>query len=221
MQSGHPFGHALSGRPSRHHRRLVAPRRRAARATASGPLTIAATPDRLTIDGRAPARPDPALGELAALLHSHLVGELRVLSGADPAAWRSFLLLLGRSAEELLVEGGIARLWAAAGGQHVEIREIDYAQVLRERSSGGDAEWDSIIEHCLAGDAVELDDATVKALLDIASDAGRLRDLVRRIDEEATESGGEPRAGAGAGSFAAAAWRRRRGMPSPSVSRRS
>ena len=162
----------------------------AARATASGPLTIAATPDRLTIDGCAPARPDPALGELAALLHSHLVGELRVLSGADPVAWRSFLLLLARSAEELLVDGGITRLWAAAGGQHVEIREIDYAQVLRERSSGGGAEWDTIIEHCLAGDAIELDDATVRALLDIASDAGRLRDLVRRIDEGATESGG-------------------------------
>src|SRR6186997_3606268 len=52
----------------------------ATHATATGPLTIAATPDRLTIDGRAPARPDPALGELAALLHSHLVGELRVLN---------------------------------------------------------------------------------------------------------------------------------------------
>jgi HEAT repeats/PBS lyase HEAT-like repeat len=158
----------------------------ASRATASGPLTIAATPDRLTIDGRAPARQDPALGELAALLHSHLVGELRILSGADPAAWRSFLLLLGRSAEDLLGEGGIARLWTGAGGQHVEIREIDYAQVLRDRPSGSHAEWDAIIEHCLAGDAVELDDATVKALLGIASDAARLRDLVRRIDEEAT-----------------------------------
>jgi len=162
----------------------------AARATAHGPLTIAATPDRLTIDGRAPARPDAALGELAALLHSHLVGELRILNGAEPAAWRSFLLLLGRSADELLLEGGIARLWAAAGGQHIEIREIDYAQVLRERPTGGRAEWDTIIEHCLAGNAVELDDATVKALLEIASDADRLRDLVRRIDEEASESGG-------------------------------
>jgi HEAT repeat protein len=162
----------------------------AARATAAGPLTIAATPDRLTIDGRAPARPDPALGELAALLHSHLVGELRILNGADPAAWRSFLLLLGRSAEDLLVEGGIARLWAGAGGQHIEIREIDYAQVLRERATGAYAEWDAIIEHCLAGDAVELDEAMLKALLDIASDAARLRDLVRRIDEEATASAG-------------------------------
>jgi len=162
----------------------------ATHATATGPLTIAATPDRLTIDGRAPARPDPALGELAALLHSHLVGELRILNGADPGAWRSFLLLLGRSAEELLVEGGISRLWSGSGGRHVEIREIDYAQVLREHASGSHAEWDAIIEHCLAGDAVELDDATLKALLDIASDAGRLRDLVRRIDQEATESGG-------------------------------
>jgi hypothetical protein len=162
----------------------------AARATAGGPLTITATPDRLTIEGRGPARPDPALGELAVLLHSHLVGELRILSGADPPAWRSLLLLLGRPPEELLVEGGIARLWAAGGGQHVEIREIDYAQVLRERPSASHAEWDSIIKYCLAGDAVELDEATVKALLDIASDADRLRDLVQRIDEEATESGG-------------------------------
>ena len=68
----------------------------AARATAGGPLTITATPDRLTVEGRGPARPDPALGELAVLLHSHLIGELRILNGADPPAWRSFLLLLGR-----------------------------------------------------------------------------------------------------------------------------
>jgi HEAT repeat protein len=162
----------------------------ATRATALGPLTITALPDRLMVEGRAPARADPALGELAVLLHTHLVGELRLLGGADHQAWRTFLLLLGRPAEELLIEGGIARLWATAGGQHVQIREIDYSEVLRERTSGAYAAWDQIVAYCLAGDAVDLDEATVKALVDIAADAGRLSELARHIDEEAVESGG-------------------------------
>jgi HEAT repeat protein len=162
----------------------------ATRATALGPLAITALPDRLTVEGRAPARADPALGELAVLLHSHLVGELRVLGGADSQAWRTFLLLLGRPAEELLVEGGIARLWATAGGQHVQVREIDYSEVLRERTSGINAAWDAIVAHCLAGDAIDLDEPTVKALVEIASDASRLSELARRIDDEAIESGG-------------------------------
>ena len=98
----------------------------ATRVTAGGPLTITVLPEALQVDGRAAARPDAAIGELAVLLHQHLVGELRVLGGAEPAAWRTFLLLLGRTTEELLAEGGIARLWSTTGGTHLQIREIDY-----------------------------------------------------------------------------------------------
>ncbi len=164
----------------------------ARRATSPGTMTIAVLPDRLTVDGRAPAREDPALGELAALLHGHLVGELRLSDGADPAAWRGFLLLLARPSEELLLEGGIGRLWAATGGQHVQLREIDYAEVLRERKSGLDAAWQSIIQYCLEGDAVDLDEETLKTLADIAGDHERLSELTRRINDESAEGGGAP-----------------------------
>ena len=30
-------------------------------------------------------------------------------------------------------------------GRHVELREIDYAEVLRERSGGESAAWDKVI----------------------------------------------------------------------------
>src|SRR5512134_3854298 len=100
----------------------------AARATAGGAMTITVLPDGLLVDNRAPVRPDPAIGELADLLHSHLVGELRLIGAADPPAWRTFLLLLARTTEDLLTEGGIGRLWATTGGAHLQIREIDYAE---------------------------------------------------------------------------------------------
>ena len=162
----------------------------AARATAPGPLTITVLPDALLVDNRAASRPDPAIGELATLLHQHLVGELRLVGAADPQAWRTFLLLLGRTTEELLTEGGIGRLWATAGGTHLQIREIDYAEVLRERRAGPEAAWETIVANCLAGEAADLDDQTVQALLEIAGDPQRLAELTRRIDEDAATDGG-------------------------------
>jgi hypothetical protein len=162
----------------------------ATRVTAGGPLTVTVLPAGLQVDGRAAARPDAAIGELAALLHQHLVGELRVLGGADPAAWRTFLLLLGRTTEELLAEGGIARLWSTSGGTHLQIREIDYAEVLRERKTGTEAAWDDIVAHCLSGSATDLDPETMGALLEIAGDAERLARLTTRIDEDAAGMGG-------------------------------
>src|SRR5713101_3616041 len=52
------------------------------------PLKITATPDSLLMDGRAPARQDPAISELAVMLHDHLVGELTVHPGGDVESWR-------------------------------------------------------------------------------------------------------------------------------------
>ena len=45
------------------------------------------------------------------------------------------LSLLATSPEEIRNEGGLTRAWQAVGGGPVEIREIDYAEVLRERDS--------------------------------------------------------------------------------------
>jgi HEAT repeat protein len=159
-------------------------------ATLRAPLKITVLPDALLLDGRAPARGDQAIGELAALLHDHLVGELIVHPGGDLDAWRSFLLLLGRTPEAVRTEGGIARLWTTMAGRHVEMREIDYAEVLRERSGGDTAAWEKVIANCLQGDAFELDEETIKAMLEIAGDEKRLGDLVSALEARAGESGG-------------------------------
>jgi HEAT repeat protein len=159
------------------------------RALVEGPLSISVVPGTLLVGQAAPARPDPAIAELADLLHGHLIGELRVVSAADPSGWRDFLLLLAQPPTDVQAQGGIARLWQATGGPHVEVREVDYAEVLREREAGIAAHWDTIIEHCLQGDALELDDETLRVLLEIAGDSARLADLASQVDERARGRG--------------------------------
>src|SRR5207249_767947 len=118
------------------------------------PLRITVLPDSLLLDGRAAPRPDPAIGELAVLLHDHLVGELTVHASGDVEAWRRFLLLLARTPVTIRAEGGIARVWTMMAGRHVELREIDYAEVLRERKQGQAADWDTVVANCLQGDVM-------------------------------------------------------------------
>jgi hypothetical protein len=53
------------------------------------------------------------------------------------------LLLLARAPDDLTASGGIGPAWTSTGRTHFEIREIDCAEVLRERG-GGEADWDRI-----------------------------------------------------------------------------
>ena len=161
----------------------------AAKATTAGPLVVTVLPDGLLIEGQAPARADTAVAELAALLHEHLVGALTIHAGANSDVWLSFFGLLARPIEEIRESGGIARLWAVKGSRAIDIQEIDYAEVLRERSTGGSAEWERIVANCLQTDAVDLDEKTVKALLDVAGDADRLAELVMLLQERSGSGG--------------------------------
>src|SRR5439155_16471943 len=135
-------------------------------------------------------RPDAAIGELAVLLHGHLVGELTVHPGGDVGAWRTFLLLLGRAPDSVRTQGGIARVWTTMAGRHVELREIDYAEVLRERKNGESADWDAVVANCLQGDAFTLDEETIQALVEIAGDAEKLAELVSALETRGGEGGG-------------------------------
>lgn len=162
----------------------------AAKATAAGPLMMTVVPDGLLIDGRAPARVDTAVAELAALLHERLVGALAVHTGTDSDAWLSLFVLLARPIEEIRDGGGIARMWGLTGHRAIEIQEIDYSEVLRERSEGRAAEWEQIVANCLHTDAVDLDEKTLKALLEVAGDADRLAELVLLLEERAGSGGG-------------------------------
>jgi HEAT repeat protein len=153
------------------------------------PLTLTVLPDSVLADGRPPARPDPSLAELATLLHDHLVGEIVIHPGGDLDAWRSFLLLIGRSPESVRAEGGISRAWTMLAGRHIDLREIDYTQVLRERTSSATATWDTIIKNCLEGTAFELDEEGVRELLAITGDAERLTELMTTIESKSSGAG--------------------------------
>jgi hypothetical protein len=152
-----------------------------ARLAASGDVTLVVMPNSLVIDGRAPVRPDQSIIELADLLHNRLVGNLQIERLADAADWHAFLLLLAKPAEDLMSQGGIASAWAATGRAHFAIAEIDYAEVLRERAAGDEAAWDRIIENCLRGNAVDLDEDTLAGLLELAGDPARFGDFLGRL----------------------------------------
>ena len=153
------------------------------------PLRVQVLADDLRLDGRNLPRTDPAIAELAGLLHAHSIGELIVHPDGDFQAWRTFLLLLGRPADAVRSEGGIAQLWTAGGGRHVELREIDYAHVLRERPAGQSAAWEQILASCLRGEAPPLDDEAVENLLKAAGDSVILNDLMATVEAHADRSG--------------------------------
>jgi len=156
------------------------------------PLTLTVHPDGLLLDDRAPVKPDTAINELAALLHGHVIGQMTVHPGGDVEAWRTFLLMLGRTPESVRAEGGITRAWAALEGRHVELREIDYAEVLREKSSGLPAAWDKLIAHCLHGAALHLDDDAIAELLGVAADPEKLNELMAATDAAMETGAGIP-----------------------------
>jgi hypothetical protein len=159
-------------------------------ASLNAPLRLTVLPESLLLDERALPRQESAVGELATLLHSHLIGQLTINPGGDAEAWRSFLLLLARTPESIRTDGGISRVWATMAGRHVELREIDYSEVLRERTGGESAVWDKVLANCLQGMAFDLDETAVQELLGIAGDADRLADLMAAVEEGASDSGG-------------------------------
>lgn len=160
-----------------------------AHAVAQGPFTITVEPDTLTVTGLRLARPDTAVNELAALLHSHRVGALTLEGRLTGAAWHSFLMLLAQPPEEVRSEGGISAAWTAAGGGPLAIREIDYALVLREGSGGTPIVWDRVLQDFLQGDGRTPDSGAVASFMQIATDAGRLSDFLPQALTVATEQG--------------------------------
>lgn len=156
--------------------------------TASGPFTLQIHPKTIFIADAGPAKPDPAIIELSDLLRRQLVGTLTLNAGADAESWRTLLMLLSRSPEEVRAGGGIARLWATAGGPSIEIVEIDYAEVLREKQ-GDAAAIEQVIAAALAGPQLELDDSAMRTLLEIVGDPARLSELMHQLEASTTEKG--------------------------------
>jgi hypothetical protein len=154
----------------------------------TGPFRLEVRADSLLLNGAVAPRPDPAIGELAEVLYRHMIGALTVNAAADADSWRTLLLLLARTPEEVRGDGGIGRLWATAGGPSLDIVEIDYAEVLREKQ-GDAATIDQIIAAALAGPQMQIDDTAMQALLGIIGDPERFQQLMTQL-EAATAEGG-------------------------------
>ena len=165
------------------------------RLTATGPLQLHVRPDQLLIGTAMLPKPDQGVRELAELLHRHLIGALTVNAGADADSWRTLLLLLARAPEEVRADGGIAHLWATAGGPSVEIRQVDYAEVLREKK-GEEASIDEIIAAALAGTPIPLDDEDLDAMLALLADPEKVAVLMARLDAVAKEHGADAKVAA-------------------------
>jgi hypothetical protein len=151
----------------------------------NGPFRIQVHADELLTDGARMPRFDPGVSELAALLHRHLIGALTVNAGADADSWRTLLLLLARSPEDIRADGGIAHLWSKAGGPSLEIQEIDYAEVLRDKQHGVAATIEMIVAAAVAGPRLDLDETGMAALLDILADPAKLEQLIRELERSA------------------------------------
>lgn len=158
--------------------------------TASGPFAMQIHPHTIYVGDAAPAKPDAAIVELSDLLRRQLVGTLTINAGAGADSWRTLLMLLSRSPEDVRADGGIAHLWATAGGPSIEIVEIDYAEVLREKQ-GDSATIDRIIAAALAGPQLELDDSAMRTLLEIVGDPARLTELMRQLEAGTADKGVE------------------------------
>ncbi|MEP6918034.1 MAG: HEAT repeat domain-containing protein, partial [Acidobacteriota bacterium] len=150
-------------------------------------IQIQVRADALLLGGALATRPDPAIAELADVLYRHVIGGITVTAAADGESWRTLLLLLARAPEEVRADGGIGRLWATAGGPSLEITEIDYAEVLRDKQ-GIAATIDQILAAALAGPQLELDDSAMAALVDVVGDAAKLDQLMAQLD---TTTGGD------------------------------
>src|SRR5688572_2667365 len=161
----------------------------ASRITAQGSVNIGVVPDNLFLDGAAPGRPDQAVRETAALLHDHMIGILTLHSSPDPDAWLPFLNLLAKPLDEVRASGGIARMWMATGQRHLELQEIDYADILRERSDGMATTWDDIIRACLNLDS-PLDEETLRGLLEVCGDPERFGELLVVLEQNGENSMG-------------------------------
>jgi HEAT repeat protein len=159
------------------------------RITAKGSVTLGVVPDNLLMDGAASSKPDQAVRETAALLHDHMIGLITLHSSPDPEGWLPFLHILAKSFDEVRSSGGIGRLWAATGQRHLDLQEIDYADILKERSGNQESHWNDIIRGCLNLDS-PLDEGSLRELLEVCGNGERFSEFVLTLEQNGETSMG-------------------------------
>ena len=173
----------------------------AGRMTANGPVILGVLPDNLLLGGSGAQKPDQAVRETGALLHDHMIGMLTMHASPNPESWLPFLQLLATPIDEVRAGGGVSRLWAATGQRHLDIQEIDYADILRDRGAGEQSQWDDIIRACMNLDS-PLDDEALRNLVEMCGDPERFGEFIIALES----------ADGGTGSKAAALIRMLRGV---------
>jgi hypothetical protein len=149
--------------------------------TASEALRATVLPHTLLIDGRAPAKADPALAKLATALHLHRISGLTVRNAGDASMWQQLLALVGRPTEEIREAGGIGHLWSESGGitnatylRSVEVREVDYEQLLRNQALGDPLTLEEMFDRLESGTPEAMGSAAQALLAEIVADAEKL-----------------------------------------------
>ena len=158
----------------------------------NGTFPVTVLPDALLIGGRGLTKPDPAATELAALLHLQLISEFTLTGTPDSGEWHTFLSLLAKTPEDARAIGGVAKAWAATGHTSIALKEIDYAEVLRERSGTGEsASWDRILATLSddQGSASGVEPPTMATMLNMASDPAQLAQFADRLQAHGRASG--------------------------------
>lgn len=155
-----------------------------------GRFAIGVRPDTLLVGGRGLSKPEPAAGELAALLHQHLIGEITLSGSLDHAGWHALLSMLAKSPEEVRSLGGATKEWERIGTKAISFVEIDYAELLRERSGGVSATWDRILD--MLGEELGTGMAGMNELLKLTADPSELAAFAQRLQERGKAAGDDP-----------------------------
>lgn len=163
-------------------------------ATQNGPFTITVLPDALLVNGRGLAKPEPSAGELAAMLHQQLVGELTLFDPLDNNGWHTFLSLLAKSPEDTRALGGVKKVWEETGTKAITLTEIDYADILRERAGSGEsASWDRILaamkNEASDGSGTVGEPATMQDMMALTDDPERLAQFAQKLQDVGKASG--------------------------------
>ncbi|MBI3262506.1 MAG: HEAT repeat domain-containing protein, partial [Acidobacteria bacterium] len=162
----------------------------------SFPFAIGVAPDTLLVNGAAPAASDPAIAELASLLHEHDIIHLTLVTAPPPAALEGLLDLLKRDPEDVRAAGGPAKLWSVSLHKSIAIQQIDYAKLFADREilrpvARRDDLWRAIVHSFDTGSGV-LDEAAQERLLEIAGDASEIKELARALTASRVTAGGAP-----------------------------
>jgi hypothetical protein len=168
-------------------------------ATYNGPFTITVLPDTLLVGGRGFAKPEQSVVELAVLLHQQLIIEMTLFDRLDSSAWHAFLTLLAKSPEDARAVGGVAKAWEETGNKAIALKEIDYAEVLRERAGGGEsATWDRILaalqeekeeQPAGTGGGEGGGEGSMQSMMALTDDPQRLAQFAQRLQDLGKASG--------------------------------